>query len=535
MQRRSEFLFNGFNQALAIGNGSGVFTVSESAVRIGVFGLTGAQKLPIEYRVEGRLSKTQGQDFYWTPFVEAGAAVELSTASTVVILTVPGTYRVNVSSISVSAPVVVSMQDMDRDEVHTRFVYVHGTGIGGGAPVASHAPALIGSPDGTITTGASGTDNQTLAVSVNPAATGAALAGNAGAVAALAAALAPALNAHAPAAVASADGTIDVVTAGQNFDIGVNAANVAIEIATTPAAITTLVAALAPGLNAHAPATISNPDGVIDVTQAGQAFTLDFDPAAAASEIAATPAAITTLVTALTPGLNAHVPATIASSDSSVTVTASGTDSQTFNLQVNSAGIAASLISADAGNDIVLGTDSKLKLVETVTALAYNPTTKVFTYTDEAGAATTYDLSALAVDIYVNGATFNAGTGVLTLTDNDGTSPDVVVDLSAYKVTWTDNGDGTHTHAQAGATYVLDFNAAALPYSNVASGMAATDVQAAIDELENALNTPPAAAAPATSDDPSIPTTLTGTARTVLLADPDGWFTIGGKKVPFWN
>lgn len=536
MQRRSEFLFNGFNQALAIGNGSGVFTVSESAVRIGVFGLAGAQKLPIEYRVEGRFSKTQGQDFYWTPFVEAGAAVELSPMSTVVILTVPGTYRVNVSSISMSAPVVVSMQDMDRDEVHTRFVYVHGTGIGGGgAPVASHATASIGSPDGTITTGASGTDNQTFAVSVNPAATGAALAGNAGAVAALAAALAPALNAHAPAAVASADGTIDVVTAGQNFDIGVNAANVSTEIAATPAAITTLVAALAPGLNAHAPATISNPDGVIDVTQAGQAFTLDFDPAAAASEIAATPAAITTLVTALTPGLNAHVPATIASSDSSVTVTASGTDSQTFNLQVNSAGIAASLISADAGNDIVLGTDSKLFFDQVVTSLGYVAGTKVLSYTDEAGNVTSIDLSALAADIYVNGATFNAGTGVLTLTDNDGTSPDVVVDLSAYKVAWTDNGDGTFTHAQAGATYVLDFNAAALPYSNAASGMVATNVQAAIDELETALNTPPAAAAPATSSDPSIPTTLTGTARTVLLADPDGWFTIGGKKVPFWN
>lgn len=538
MQRRSEFLFNGFNQALAIGGGAGVFTVSESAVRIGVFGLTGAQKLPIEYRVEGRHSKTANQDFYWTPFVEMGVAVELSPTNTVVILTTPGTYRVNLSSIAVSAPVVISMQDMDRDEVHQRIFYMHGNGIGGSAPaapVATHAAASIGSPDGTITTGASGTDNQTFAVAVNPAATGAALAGNAGAVAALAAALGAALNAHAPATASSADGTIDIVAAGQVFDFGVNSAAVATEIAATPAAITTLVTALAPGLNAHDPATITNADGVIDVTTLGQAFTLDFDPLAAAAEIAADPASVTTLVTALTPGLNAHVPATVASSDGSVTVVASGTDSQTFNVTVNATGVAASLISSDVGNDIVLGSDSKLKLVETVTALSYAPATKIISYTDEAGNTSTLDLSALAVDIYVNGATFDAGTGVLTLTDVDGTTPDVVVNLAALKATWTDNADGTFTYIQAGSTYTLDFNANALPYDNAVSGLVASDVQAAIDELGAALNTPPAAVAPATSDDPSIPTTLTGTARTLLLADPDGWFVIGGKKVAYWN
>jgi hypothetical protein len=538
MQRRAQFLYNGHNQSLAVGGGAGVFTVSESAVRLAVAGLAGAQKLPILYRVEGPITKTQNQDFYWTPYTEGGAAVELAAANTVEILMVPGTYKVDFSSLPAVNTVVVSMHDTDRDHNHQRMVFVHGSGLGGGAPVATHAQASIGSPDGTITTGASGTDNQTLSVAINPAATGAALAANAGAVAALAAALAPSLNAHVPATAASADGTIDIIASGANnqtFDLGVNPTAVATEIAATPAAITTLVTALAPGLNAHDPATITNADGVIDVTQAGQAFTLDFDPEAAATEIAATPAAITTLVTALTPGLNAHVPATVASSDGSVTVVASGTDSQTFNLTVNASGVAASLISSDVGNDIVLGSDSKLYLSETVTALSYAPATKVISYTDEAGNVTALDLSALAVDIYVNGATFDAGTGVLTLTDVDGTTPDVVVNLAALKATWTDNADGTFTYSQAGSTYTLDFNANALPYDNAVSGLVASDVQAAIDELGAALNTPPAAVAPVTSDDPSIPTTLTGTARTLLLADPDGWMTIGGKKVAYWN
>jgi len=119
-------------------------------------------------------------------------------------------------------------------------------------------------------------------------------------------------------------------------------------------------------------------------------------------------------------------------------------------------GATPTIVSKDAGNDVVAGTDGGAYLAETVTSLAYSAATKVLTFKDEAGNSTALDLSALAADIYVNGATFNAGTGILTLTDNDGASPDVVVDLSAYKVGVTDNADGTYTLAQAGNTFTID-------------------------------------------------------------------------------
>lgn len=119
-------------------------------------------------------------------------------------------------------------------------------------------------------------------------------------------------------------------------------------------------------------------------------------------------------------------------------------------------GATPTIVSKDAGNDVVAGTDGGAYLAETVTSLAYSAATKVLTFKDEAGNSTALDLSALAADIFVNGATFNAASGILTLTDNDGASPDVVVDLSAYKVGVTDNADGTYTLAQAGNTFTID-------------------------------------------------------------------------------
>lgn len=66
-----------------------------------------------------------------------------------------------------------------------------------------------------------------------------------------------------------------------------------------------------------------------------------------------------------------------------------------------------------------------------ITSLSYSNATQVLTYLSETGVPTIIDLSALAADIFVNGATFNASTGVLTLTDNSGTTPDVIVNLGA--------------------------------------------------------------------------------------------------------
>ena len=74
-----------------------------------------------------------------------------------------------------------------------------------------------------------------------------------------------------------------------------------------------------------------------------------------------------------------------------------------------------------------------VKAAETLTSWAYDPATNIVTYTDEAGTAGTHDLSALTTDIYVNGGSFDAASMVLTLTDTDGGTGDITVDLSALK------------------------------------------------------------------------------------------------------
>ena len=68
---------------------------------------------------------------------------------------------------------------------------------------------------------------------------------------------------------------------------------------------------------------------------------------------------------------------------------------------------------------------------ETVTALGYDPATTTLSYTDENGNTKNVDLSALAVDIFINGATFDASALALTFTDNDPATPDIVVNLAA--------------------------------------------------------------------------------------------------------
>ena len=51
------------------------------------------------------------------------------------------------------------------------------------------------------------------------------------------------------------------------------------------------------------------------------------------------------------------------------------------------------------------------------------------------------DLSALAADIFVDGASFDGTTGVLTLTDNDAGTPDVTINLAALLGVSTDAGN----------------------------------------------------------------------------------------------
>lgn len=96
---------------------------------------------------------------------------------------------------------------------------------------------------------------------------------------------------------------------------------------------------------------------------------------------------------------------------------------------------------------------------ETLTVLGYDAGTATLTYLDENGNATVVDLAALTSDIHVDGATWDAASMTLTLTDNDGGTPDVVVDLSSLQGSMTDNSDGTYLYdAGNGTTTVIDTN-----------------------------------------------------------------------------
>lgn len=105
-----------------------------------------------------------------------------------------------------------------------------------------------------------------------------------------------------------------------------------------------------------------------------------------------------------------------------------------------------------------------------------------FTFTLN-GTPTTIDMNQ--AEVYVDGATLVGN--ILTLTDNDATTPNVTIDLSTYRSTLTDNGDGTYSHNDNnGNVVVIDTTAA--PYDNTTSGLTATTFQGAIDELDGIVD-----------------------------------------------
>lgn len=71
-------------------------------------------------------------------------------------------------------------------------------------------------------------------------------------------------------------------------------------------------------------------------------------------------------------------------------------------------------------------------------SLSYTPGTGILIYDNGQGGTQNIDLSAFLTDIYVNGASFDAGTNIITFTDTDAGTPDVTVDLSALLGVSTD-------------------------------------------------------------------------------------------------
>lgn len=78
--------------------------------------------------------------------------------------------------------------------------------------------------------------------------------------------------------------------------------------------------------------------------------------------------------------------------------------------------------------DGITGELSSPSVAESLTTITYDNITNALVYTAEDGNLTTLDLSGLTTDVFVTGASL--ASGMLTLTDPDAGTPDVVVDLN---------------------------------------------------------------------------------------------------------
>ncbi|MEN8788456.1 MAG: hypothetical protein ABF295_02985, partial [Flavobacteriaceae bacterium] len=153
--------------------------------------------------------------------------------------------------------------------------------------------------------------------------------------------------------------------------------------------------------------------------------------------------------------------------DNSVTDSEIDYNQVTLNDFTNDAGFitSANIVSADAGNSVVAGSDNGAFFDDTPLQTA---------------------IAANATDIGTINLTDN-GDGTYNFTDGGG-NVTVISDTSLS--TLSDNGDGTFTYTdEAGTDYIIDSNASALPYDNATSGLAANNVQDAIDEINASAGT----------------------------------------------
>jgi hypothetical protein len=106
--------------------------------------------------------------------------------------------------------------------------------------------------------------------------------------------------------------------------------------------------------------------------------------------------------------------------DPTITKAADGT------LHANVSGVAtAAGLALNGGAPIDL--TPLVKAGETVCTIGYDPLTKKINFKAENGVPVTLDLSALGIDVFTTVGGYDAATMVITLVDNDGATPDIVL------------------------------------------------------------------------------------------------------------
>ncbi|MGB5270404.1 MAG: hypothetical protein WBN52_07845, partial [Eudoraea sp.] len=157
------------------------------------------------------------------------------------------------------------------------------------------------------------------------------------------------------------------------------------------------------------------------------------------------------------------------------------TDDQTITaFSIDAANILT--ITLESGNtrtvdlSTLIGTDD-----QTAAEVNYDNTTSLLTATNVQDAIDEINAAAGTVALVDN------GDGTYDFTDAAGTTT-TITDTSIS--TLVDNANGTYTYTdETGATQTIDTNASANPYDNTTSGLAALNVQDAIDEINAAAGT----------------------------------------------
>ncbi|QBA63569.1 hypothetical protein [Muriicola soli] len=175
------------------------------------------------------------------------------------------------------------------------------------------------------------------------------------------------------------------------------------------------------------------------------------------------------------------------------------TDVQAAIDEINAlAGTVALVDNLDGTYTFTDASGSNTTISDTSISTLVNNGDATFTYTDETGTPVTIDLISADANndiiagsdggLYLNVASVAVGETITNIADNgDGTftyTNENGIPQTINKADVTDNVDGTYTFDNNDGTPVtISTTAASNPYDNTTSGLTATDVQAAIDEV----------------------------------------------------
>lgn len=123
----SRYLYNTIDAGCIQGSLS--FSVGTTPIILRAIGLTGAQSVPIEVETSGRCATSSGPNCstevtHWGPLTRGGCTQALTALNTEMIVSIPGTYRINMAGVSAAQPVAIHLtEDTIIDGSRINYTY----------------------------------------------------------------------------------------------------------------------------------------------------------------------------------------------------------------------------------------------------------------------------------------------------------------------------------------------------------------------------------------------------------------------------